>query len=62
MKDVVATRFCSARLPIQAPVLDRLGDMMFMNVRAAIQVSNGRGHLEDAGIGAGRKAETVGDQ
>ena len=35
-------------LAIQAAVLDRFGDVLFMNGNAAIQVGNGAGNLEDA--------------
>ena len=52
----------SGRLPIQAPILNRLGDMLFMNGGAAVKISNGAGYFEDAGIGSGRETEAVGDE
>ena len=51
----------SGRLPIQAPILNRLSNVLFMNIRTAIKIGNGAGHLENAGVGAGRKAETISD-
>ena len=36
--------------------------MLFMNGGAAVEISNGAGYLENAGISTGGEAETVGDQ
>ena len=51
----------SLGLPVQAPILNRLGNMLFMNGIAPVKVRNSAGHLEDSGIGSRRKAEAVGD-
>lgn len=50
------------RLPIQTPILDRLGDMLFVNACTAIQIGNGTGYFKDAGVGTSRETEAVGDQ
>ena len=50
------------RLPIQTPVLDRLGEVLLADMLATLKIGDGPGHLEDAGEGAGREAEPVGDQ
>ena len=50
------------RLPVQTPVLNRLGEVLLADIVTPFQVGNGPGHLEDAGEGAGRQAESVGDQ
>ena len=47
-------------LPIQSPILDPLGQMRLADLRFAGEVGDGAGDLEDAGVGAGREAETVG--
>jgi hypothetical protein len=39
--------------PIQAAVLDRLGDLRRGDLRHAVQVGDGARYLEDAGVGAG---------
>ena len=52
----------SIYLPVQAPVLDRLGEVLLAEMVASLQVGDGPGHLEDAGEGTGREAEPVGDQ
>ena len=36
--------------------------MLFMYVRAAVQIGNRAGDLEDAVVGAGREPQAVGDQ
>ena len=51
----------STCLPVQAAVLDRLGDVLLADMVAGVQVGDGAGHLEDAVVGAGREAEPVGD-
>lgn len=48
--------------PIQTPILNRLGDMLFADRITAVQVRNRAGHLEDAGVSPGRETEAVGDQ
>ena len=50
------------RLPVQTPVLNRLGEVLLADMLTAFEVGDGPGDLEDAGEGAGRKAEPVGDQ
>gem|GEM_PF-5670609 len=52
----------SLGLPVQAPILNRLGNMLFMNGIAPVKVRNSAGHFEDSGIGSRRKAEPVGNQ
>ena len=49
-------------LPIKAPVLNRLGNMLLMNCGTAVKISNGAGYLEDAGVGAGGESEPVSDK
>lgn len=40
-------------LPIQSPVLDRLGNMLFPDGLSSFQVGNCPGYFQDAGIGTG---------
>lgn len=56
------TKFLSTRLSVQAPVLNRFGNMLLVNVLTAAKVCNGTGDLEDAVVGAGRKPEPIGNQ
>jgi hypothetical protein len=51
-----------AALPIQAPVLDRLGEMLLTNGFTPLQVGNRSRHLEYPGKGAGGESQPVGDQ
>ena len=48
--------------PVQTPVLDRLGEVLLADMLATLKIGDGPGYLEDAGEGAGREAEPVGDQ
>ncbi len=48
--------------PVQAPVLDRLGNMLFKNGGAPVKIGDGTRHLEDAGIRTGGESEAVGNQ
>ena len=56
------TRGMSTYLPVQAPVLDRLGEVLLADMLATLKIGDGPGHLEDSGEGAGGEAEAVGDQ
>jgi hypothetical protein len=49
------------RLPIQTPILNRLGQVRLLDPFASSQVSYGPCHLEDASVAAGRQTETIGD-
>ena len=40
-------------VPIQIPKIDSLAQVSDLNVRAAVEVGDGAGHLEDEGGGAG---------
>ena len=51
----------SGSLPIQAPVLNRFGQVLLTDVFGSVQVGNRAGNLEDAGVGAGGETEPVGD-
>ena len=53
---------CSTCFPVQTPILDRLGKVLFADMLASLQIGDSPGHLEDAGEGAGGEAEPVGDQ
>ena len=46
-------------IPVQIPEIDGLGQMPDFDVRAAVEVGDGAGHLQDAVVGAGGKAKTV---
>ena len=52
----------SHSLPVQTPVLYRLGDVILPDAVASRQVGDGPGHFEDAGVGAGGEAEPVGGE
>ena len=46
-------------VPIQIPEIDCLGQMPNLDVRVAVEVGDGAGHLQDAVVGSGGKTETV---
>ena len=46
-------------VPIQIPEIDGLAEVADFDVRAAVEVGDGAGHLQDAVVGAGGESETV---
>lgn len=46
-------------LPVQCAVLDGLGHVRALDILAAVQVGDGPGDLEDAGVGPGAQTETL---
>ena len=40
-------------VPIQIPKIDGLAQVPDLNARAAVEVGNGAGHLQDTVVGAG---------
>ena len=48
--------------PIQTPILNRLGEVLFADVLRAVEISDRARHLEDARVAAGGEAEALGDE
>ena len=49
----------SPGVTVEASVVDRLGEMLILNVGSTIEVGNGSRHFENAIVCAGGKAQSV---
>ena len=61
MSSVLINMSLSTRLPVQTPILDRLGKVLLADGFASLKIGNGPGHLEDAGE-EGRRVRVAGSR
>ena len=51
-----------AHAPIEAAILNRLGEMLLADMLGSIEIGDGACNLEDAGVAAGGEAEALGNK